>query len=239
LLVVIAIIAILAAMLLPGLARAKQQALTISCVNNLKQLQIAWFNYIGDLQDIMVPNKIINGYGSAPGSWVIGDTRPNASGSNEMSGVLFPYVKSLGLYHCPADTSKVNNNPGLLRVRSYSMSVHLNSTPNENGIGPFPLEKYSQIIPPASSDVLVFVDENEDCIEDGLFGLNRNPDAHWLNLPTDRHGRIGTLSFADGHAVKRKWRWPKKFIGYNQPTANAQDLQDLRDVQSGVPVNSQ
>jgi prepilin-type N-terminal cleavage/methylation domain-containing protein len=237
LLVVIAIIAILAAILLPALSRAKSKALAVVCVNDLKQIQIAWFTYIGEYTDWIPTNRHDN-YGQAPGSWVVGRAKGDINNTNIERGTLFPYLKSPAVFHCPADKSTVDGRPGLLRTQSYSMNVHLNSNPFENAIGPNPLAKYSQLFPPSPSELLLLVEENEDCIDDAIFGLTRDPDTHWLNLPSDRHGQIGTLAFGDGHAIKKKWRAPKKFITQSQSTANNNDLLDLRDLQAGIPLNS-
>ena len=60
LLVVIAIISILAALLLPALSRAKSQAWTTACLNNLKQLEICWQSYAQDNNDLVVPNNSVD-----------------------------------------------------------------------------------------------------------------------------------------------------------------------------------
>ena len=107
LLVVIAIIAILAAMLLPALNKAKTKAQGITCMNNLKQLNLAWFMYAGDNNDQLVANNIIGiGEGWCAG-WL--DFTPNNPANTnllnlmEPLGKLWPYNKSVGIYKCPAD----------------------------------------------------------------------------------------------------------------------------------------
>src|SRR4051794_32284301 len=120
LLVVIAIIAILAAMLLPALSKAKGRAISISCLNNLKQLTTCWFMYTTDNRDRLVLN---NPFSTTPDtSWVTGQmtTLPDATNLNLIRiGFLWNYNKSVAIYHCPADKFTVS---GKLTVRSYALS---------------------------------------------------------------------------------------------------------------------
>src|SRR6266702_2264514 len=86
LLVVIAIIGILASLLLPALSRARAKAQAIVCLNNLKQLQLAWIMYVEDDNDWLVPNNppTYDGPGGQiRASWSWGDMRyGNPDGTN-------------------------------------------------------------------------------------------------------------------------------------------------------------
>lgn len=242
LLVVIAIIAILASLLLPVLSRAKEKGRCISCINNVRQLQAAWQMYVGENNDMMPPNRYVYSAAvsdstSLPGSWVVGCTKVALDTTDLKQGVMYNYVGSPGVYHCPSDRSTVKNAPMQLRNRSYSMNIHLNSITNYNGVGSIAVMKYQQIRKP--SKVFVFIDEHEDSIEDGTFGLYPKntspwPGNSWINLAADRHTQGACLSFVDGRAERWKWMSKKKWLG--APTAAAGlDLQDLRRLQDAIP----
>jgi prepilin-type N-terminal cleavage/methylation domain-containing protein/prepilin-type processing-associated H-X9-DG protein len=228
LLVVLAVIAILAAILLPALSGAKAKAQHIVCLNNLKQLTLGWLLYIDDHEDFFPPNDGAGNGGSFPGSWVVGNAKTDLNTDNIKQGVLFPYAKNADIYRCPADKSTVTGNLDLRRFRSYSLSGYL--------AAPGHLQRYPDIRVPGTDSVFVFIDEESNSIEDGIFGLFRAPESKWINMAADRHRRMGSLSFADGHVSKIRWRWTKKFLFVDQPAANADDLKDLRSLQELVPA---
>jgi len=241
LLIVIAIIAILAGMLLPALARAKAKAGSVACGNNLRQLQLSWLLYKDDFNDLLPPNQLGGVPGSAPGNWVVGNAQMDLTLSNIQSGVLFHYARSTGVYRCPSDQSLTSVLPHQARTRSYTLNGDLGCS---NPDPPWALRvktKYTQIaqmtIPPPTK-FFVFIDEHEKSIEDGFweFSFVGGPGGDtWFSLPAGRHNQGCNLSFADGHAERWKWSWPKNFSAFGQPVANAQDLLDLRKLQAACP----
>jgi prepilin-type N-terminal cleavage/methylation domain-containing protein/prepilin-type processing-associated H-X9-DG protein len=202
LLVVIAIIGILAALLLPALAKAKAKAHGIACVNNLKQLQLCYQMYVGDNNDSL-PLNYANNTASLTNSWILGNAKTDVNTLNIQNGVLFIYNSSAGIYKCPADKSTVTGNPSLPRVRSYAIEWAMggNGPPTTRNA-----QKLSQVQNPGPADKSVFWDEDSRSIDNGAFGLQPPPNNTWGNLPASGHGNAGTVSFADGHAVMHRWR---------------------------------
>jgi len=248
LLVVIAIIAILAGMFLPALAHAKGKAHAIACVNNIRQLQTAWHTYTVEQNDFMPPNIPAPDGGSAqqslPGSWVVGNAQKDLTTSNIQSGVLYSYVNTPKIYHCPADKSTVPGQPGIMRTRTYSINAPwLNADPTKVGFPPSILRPYlktklSQLSRP--SDIFTFIDENENRIDSGSFSvphplLAPELKGTWGHLPTDRHNQGSIIAFADGHAQRQHWKAPKRFKSLNQPAAAGGDQEDLDKLQAWIP----
>lgn len=223
LLVVIAIIAILAALLLPALSRAKKRAQGIVCMSNTRQMTTAWTIYSGEYNEKLVPNG--NG-----GNWVT-----NAYldwGNNEInidlnalvdpgSSLLGPYLKSPGVFKCPADVNQAQNGE---RVRSLSLNASLGGSPTDVQADParrqFTFDgapytgsphsgtgatKESQLKNPGPSNIFTFLDEHGDSIDDGVFHLDpgQNPTGgtiYWRNMPANYHGDGYSVSFADSHS---------------------------------------
>ncbi len=208
LLVVIAIIAILAAMLLPALAKAKAEGQRTHCLNNLKQLQLGWKMYEADNNDYF-PADIAQGPGNQPqnvsNSWVLGNAQFDVNPTNIMAGTLYAYANNPSVYSCPSDHAPVAGGGGVTQTRSYSVEGWLNAVFDFGG--PWhpnlPLkDREATITQPGPSDVFAFIDDHERTIDDGIFviGLTK-----WWDCPADRHNQGANLSFLDGHAQCHRW----------------------------------
>jgi len=255
LLVVIAIIAILISLLLPALSRAKVRAQRAECVNNLRQLGISWTMYSSDFRGNLVtcipynPRNVCN-----TNAWVLGVSEPynepkpfgvvdsgvrDSTNRNSISrGRLFPYNNSYGIYRCPNDD---RTEGGVPYVRSFSMNNWMNgigfgNTTNASQAQNYQLFKNeSQLTSPTS--LWVFIDEDKQTINDGMFVVYMDRKYSWDDLPARRHDFGYGLAFADSHAEifilrtaqARNWQKPAQLPMYSDG-ANNPDLEQLRSV---------
>lgn len=249
LLVVIAIIAILAAMILPALGKAKEKAQGIACLNNGKQLMVAWHMYNADNNDRVVMSY--HGGDSQAGSaandprkapWVVGwlDWTTSTDNTNiqflieEKYAKLGKYVgKNHQIFKCPADKflSTAQRTRGWKeRVRSLSGNIGIGAGDPNKGegnatTGPWQpiyktILKASQFTHPGPAETWVFVDEHPDSINDA--GFFNPAQTSFVDVPATYHNGAAGFSFADGHSEVHKWR-----SSMTQPRAKAVRMQDM------------
>lgn len=227
LLVVIAIIAILAGMLLPALAKAKTKAQGIMCMNNHKQLALAWRFYADEN----------NGRFVGAADWTLGGRQVPGWMSNHWMDVanpsrddnwdadkwikrsrLYPFVgNNLSIFKCPADyTTGLRAGKRVPRIRTMSMNNWVGGPAwGNSGPGWKVFTQEGDMSSPGPAMTWVLMDEREDSINDGYFVVDmmgfRDQPSRWkiVDYPASYHNRAGGLSFADGHSEIRKWRDPR------------------------------
>jgi prepilin-type N-terminal cleavage/methylation domain-containing protein len=206
LLTVIATIAILAALLLPILGKAKIKAQRTTCLSNLRQLGFSWGMYRDDYNDYLAESYPVNN----PDVWVKGDmTNPNDAGNAELirQGKLFPYDQSVPIYHCPADNGVTIAGKVVPTVRSYAMNCFMGARDPQIGPIPSTAGDYVPFYPkcsdiPRPDQLWVLLDQDERSIDDGFF-VTDPTSGIWFDLPAmspHRHDYSYALTFADGHS---------------------------------------
>lgn len=231
LLVVIAIIAILASMLLPALGRAKLKAQGIGCLNNTKQLTMAWHLYSVDANDRVANNygvletiqaidqRVLDNWVNNVMTWGASGGTSDRSNTNYewvVNGALGKYTAgAVGVYKCPADiyVSPAQRSAGW---KQRNRSLSMNSIFGRFSIGDDPTKRgqnwgfpeYTQYLKqtqvPRPAKTWLVIDEHPDSINDGYF-INNPTAAYWQDIPASYHGGACGFSFADGHSEIKKW----------------------------------
>jgi prepilin-type N-terminal cleavage/methylation domain-containing protein len=234
LLIVIAIIAILAALLLPALGKAKVKAQGTQCLSNLKQHATAWLMYVHDSEDRLPfghkhPDLDLpdDRYAWIQGFMDWGNPRKPDNWDSSLhvaKSPVMPYLGNcFGVWRCPADRSTGIRSDGqsVPRVRSISINPYVGG--DVDGLCPErwiwqgwkTWRKLSEMLDPGPSRTFVFIVERPESIVGGSFWLsdqgflNNPPLFAFIDWPGSSHSRADSLSFADGHCELKKWKDPR------------------------------
>jgi prepilin-type N-terminal cleavage/methylation domain-containing protein/prepilin-type processing-associated H-X9-DG protein len=226
LLVVIAIIAILAAMLLPALARAKLKATEATCLSNQKQLGLAYTMYVNDNNGNLLeynPTAFNNAGGfwgldpNAPGDWTssafaLSDVQSDLQTNN----LLVSYAPAPGVYHCPGDVRfNLPIGTGSSVGWAYDSYAITEDVEPITGFNNASFTKTAQIARPANC--VVFAEQADTRgYNEGTFALTvsgghivaADNTITFDDVFSVYHGSVGTFSFADGHAEAHRWLDP-------------------------------
>lgn len=224
LLVVIAIIAILAAMLLPALARAKMKATQANCLSNLHQMGLAFNMYCTDNTDHLLQLDTAHtpsGYANAGGYWWINSGLAPVANNNAVqalanvqnnlhtNSLLTPFLPNAAANHCPGDV-RFNLTIGSGNTTDWaydSYAVTENVTKNSQGNYFTKLTGITRV-----ADCMVFVEQGDSRgYNNGSFAAGGTVTPtyyHWEDLFATYHGNVGTFCMADGHAEGHKWLDP-------------------------------
>jgi len=194
LLVVIAVIAVLMAILMPALGRAREQGKRISCLSNVKQLTMAWILYADANDDLVVsasPDMTSD-------AWVMYEDNATEERRRELIrlGALYPYCPDVKSFRCPTGVRG--------EVVTYALPDSMNGYPGIPGTEKLMVYRRSQV--KRASERIVFLDEGR--LSPNSWTLHYQEERWWDQI-TARHGDGTNFSFADGHSEYWKWKDPR------------------------------
>jgi prepilin-type N-terminal cleavage/methylation domain-containing protein/prepilin-type processing-associated H-X9-DG protein len=227
LVVVIAIIAMLAAVFLPALAATRPASEAFQCLENQRRFVLAWRLYSDDYNGALARNGGIGATAVSVndslinnGNWVHGimgtaygaTPTSNTDPALIRAGAIFPYAKDVALYKCPADRKTVSVAGNQLpTTRSISMNVWLNPFSPWSAVYRI-YRKQTELTNPAPVNLWVAIDDSPGTINDPTFVCDPSSSV-WVDIPAAYHAGGSGMSFADGHAMIRKWSDPAVLQG--------------------------
>lgn len=200
LLVVIAIIAILAAILFPVFARAREKARQSSCLSNVKQLSLAVLMYAGDYDDTLPMN-----YYNIAGTRTFPDGTTAGAGAWLWIHMIYPYTKNAGIYNCPSEMGRYTGGYFWANGAAYGYNRWLGRYYNEP-----PMNSLAKVKAPAEMPMIA------DCDYYLMAPDPLTTDNDYR--PDPRHNEMLNMGFVDGHAKAEKLD--------NWVTANARSSAD-------------
>lgn len=236
LLVVIAIIAILAAVLMPALGRAKLKATGAACLNNQKEINLAFMMYSADNNEYLISSRLADETGTLqdmagggfwlgpyPGPQIPAGITSDQALARVTAGIqmspISQYCSGVNSYHCPGDT-RFNRKPGAgWGYDSYSKPEGINGTFGQL-YGQTPFRRASAVPDPSNTFTLIEEGDPRAGYNEGTWLLIVRP-PHWCDSFAIFHGSWTSFSYLDGHADGHKW-------------TDAKTIQAGRDAANGI-----
>ena len=237
LLVVIAVIAVLMAIFIPALHRVREQGQRAVCLNNVKQMAVAWNLYADDNDDRIVSgNTTLGGHNRDGACWVYwpgADSPEHERLEGIRDGLLYRYCPDVGLYKCPTGVRG--------EVVTYAIPDAMNGYYHIPGAQDQISQQRTQIR--NASSQIVFLDEGRLSPDSWTVYYD---EERWWDQVTARHGDGTNFSFADGHSEYWKWKDPRTLevakmdmtiwqnAARHTELATSPGNEDLHKVQRGV-----